>query len=459
MTTANMTGLSRAWSMPRSGTNGAGLMAVATVLLGVGITLLNPDRATTMVVACVLAAVVGAVATRDGQPITRASRVQRVLAGGILVEALVLTVLPALEHPGYQAAAMALALIAAHATLVESRWRRTELVVVLAGYFGLMCWMIAGTVSPPMDVILIQQDGVAALLKGVNPYAIELENIYGRGSPYYAPELQVGDHLAFGFLYPPLSLLFAIPGYLVAGDYRYGAVAAVTLTAGVVALIRPGRVATGAAMLILFAPATPVLLYWGWTEAFVGLLLAAVAYLAMRPGMAAAVALGLLVASKQYLAPLLVIGYFMLTAVRERIGRWPMALVPIAVAAATFVPFALWDLPSLIHGVIVVQLLQPFRMDALTIPAVLARHDMSPTPTSLGFVLGAVALLALIRTMPRTVAGFSYATAVSFLVFFLFNKHAFVNYYYFVVVALACGIAATQVSTGRPQASDSATQA
>ena len=459
MTTANVATPPRARSMPRSATNDTALMTVAAVLLGVGVTLLNPDRATAMVVACVLAAVVGVLASRDGQPIARGSRMQRVLAGGILVEALVLTSLPALEHSGYQAAAIILALVAVHGTLVESRWRWAEVVVVLAGYFGLMCWMIAATISPPMDVILIQQDGVAALLKGVNPYSIELRNIYGQGSPYYPPELEVGDHLAFGFLYPPLSLLFAIPGYLVAGDYRYGAVAAVTLTAGLVSLIRPGRVATGAAMLILFAPATPVLLYWGWTEAFVGLLLAGVAYLAMRPGMAAAVVLGLLVASKQYLAPLLVIGYFMLAAVREHIGRWRMALVPIAVAAATFVPFALWDLRSLIHGVIVVQVLQPFRMDALTIPAVLARQGMSPSPAVLGFVLGAVALVALIRTLPRTVAGFSYALAVVFLVFFLFNKHAFVNYYYFVLVAMACGIAATQVSTGRPHASDSATRA
>jgi hypothetical protein len=43
---------------------------------------------------------------------------------------------------------------------------------------------------------------------------------------------------------------------------------------------------------------------------------------------------------------------------------------------------------------------------------------------------------------PRTPAGFAAAVAVTFTVFFAFSKQAFGNYYFFVIGALACALAA-----------------
>lgn len=210
-------------------------------------------------------------------------------------------------------------------------------------------------------------------------------------------------------------------------------------------MARPGAIATGAAFLILFAPVTQLVLYWGWSEPFVVLTLAATVYLAARSSSSTPIALGLLIAAKQFTAPVLLIGFVLLRTLRRNVGPVPMVLVPVVLAVATVVPFAIWNLPALVHSAITSHLLMPFRLDGLTVPALLARFQLPATPPLLGYVLGGIMLVVLMRLAPRTVAGFCYTTAVSFMVFFLFNKYAFMNYYFFVLAALACGIATTLV--------------
>ena len=58
------------------------------------------------------------------------------------------------------------------------------------------------------------------------------------------------------------------------------------------------------------------------------------------------------------------------------------------------------------------------------------------------FVLAPLALAVGLWRAPRTPAGFALAVALTFLVFFAFNKQAFVNYYFFLVGALCCALAA-----------------
>jgi hypothetical protein len=419
-------------------------MTVAIVLLGIGLVPLNPNVATVMVLAAFVVALVGLLVSRARAFVVDGSTLVRVMVAGIIVEGLVLASLPVFQEVGYRVSLVVLALVAAHATLVASRWRWAEVAFALGGHFLVTCWMLASTEVPPIDVILFQQEGSAALIRGVNPFDMRFENIYfGLGTDYYSPELLVGDELAFGFIYPPLSLLLAVPGYVIAGDYRYGAAAAITITVGLVALARPGRVATGAAMLILFAPVTQVVLYWGWTEPFVVVMLAATVFLAVRSSASSLVALGLLIAVKQYCAPILLIGFVLLRALRRSVGPVRMLLVPLGVALATAIPFAIWNLPALLHSTVTVHFIQPFRIDALAVPAQLARAGLEPTPAVLGFLLGVVALGLLVARVPRTVAGLSYATALTLMVFFLFSKQAFLHYYFFVLVALACGIATT----------------
>jgi hypothetical protein len=61
-------------------------------------------------------------------------------------------------------------------------------------------------------------------------------------------------------------------------------------------------------------------------------------------------------------------------------------------------------------------------------------HDQPPAVIAF-LAAGLASGLALWR-LPRTPAGFSAAIAVTFFAFFMFNKQAFTNYYFFVIGAL-----------------------
>ena len=282
-----------------------------------------------------------------------------------------------------------------------------ELAIVIVGHFVLMAIMLRVSGVPDIDVYRFQQEGSAALLRGDNPFAMTFLNTEGPGSPYYSPEVLDGDRLNFGFIYPPLSLLMAIPGYVIAGDYRYGALAAVSLTAFLIGSLRPGPLAIGAALLVLFAPVTGFLLYWGWTDPFVALLLALTVALGARRAMASPVALGLLIASKQYVAPLYLLAIVLFRGARRRVGLAKFASIPLMVVGATIAPFLVWDAGAFLYSTITVHLLQPFRIDSLSIPAMLARNGLlTPIPGWLPFIAGASALALVLWRAPRTSAGF-----------------------------------------------------
>src|SRR6185437_7177466 len=106
--------------------------------------------------------------------------------------------------------------------------------------------------------------------------------------------------LLFGFPYPPLSLLLVLPGYLL-GDFRYAHLAATTLAGALIALSRPGRIATAAAALFLFTPRGFFVLEAGWTEPMAVLMLAALVFAACRAPRASPMIVGLLLVTKQYL--------------------------------------------------------------------------------------------------------------------------------------------------------------
>ncbi len=132
----------------------------------------------------------------------------------------------------------------------------------------------------------------------------------------------------------------------------------------------------------------------------------------------------------------------LLEAARRLTGTKRMLGIPIAVAAATVLPFLLWNPAEFIHSVVLLQAYQPFRPDSASIPGLLARLGLIVLPVWIAFLGGGAALLAVSRWAPRTPAGFAGATAIFLLVFFLLSKQAFMNYYYLVMVAVSCAVAA-----------------
>lgn len=337
------------------------------------------------------------------------------------------------------AAVIGIGLVAAHG------WHgRVGLGGLSALVLAVGSWLILTTTTPLSDVWIFQQMGAEALLAGQNPYAITTyPDLYGPGSPFYAPELVEDGFLNFGFSYPPLSLLMAIPGFVLFGDHRFAQLGAMVAATWLIATARPGRLAVVPAILFLYTARTFLVLQQGWTDPFLVLLLAATVWLAVRRQAWAVLGLGLTVAVKQHMLLALPLGALLL---RRATGRtaWQIGWQATAIAAAITLPFVLWDIGAFIKSTVWLHLVQPFRADSMSYVAWLGANGQPGLPLWIGFALLVPAMvLALVRAA-RTPAGFAAAVGVVLLVFFLFSKQSFVHYHYLVIGCLCVAAAAIQ---------------
>jgi hypothetical protein len=250
-----------------------------------------------------------------------------------------------------------------------------------------------------------------------------------------------GDRVMMGFQYPPLDLYLALPGHLV-GDYRYSFLVWAALAGGVMGRVANGRL--GAAMMAvwLFLPVTFLVTQLGWTERMVVFCLALTVAAAARRSRWTFVALGLLLASKQYVviaAPL--IWLLPTSADDSRGSHLRLAAKAAAVAVVLTLPFIIWDARALFYDLLQVQINQPFRRDSLSAVAWVANSSGVLLPQWLGLALVVPATLVAFRYAPRTVSGFAMAAGFVFFTFFAFSKQAFVNYYVLVLGALAVAAA------------------
>jgi hypothetical protein len=343
------------------------------------------------------------------------------------------------------------------------RVRPAAMGLLLGVHFLLGAWMIHASPSPHIDVFVFQQEGPRELLAGRNPYEMRFPDIYRSDLPrqrqVYGPGLARDGKLQFGFPYTPLSLLLALAGYGATGDHRYAQLLATTCAGALIACLRPGRVPALASALFLFTPRSYFVLTRGWTEPLVVFLFAAVVFAAVRRLRILPIALGLFVASKQYLVFALP-AVPLLAAQGRRISDGTLLILQaLVVAALITLPLALWNPQAFWHSTAVVQQVAPYRTDSLSyLNAWLdllhaLPHDGSlPDSQSLPSMLPAFAALACgmlfaIWRAPRSPAGFAVAIALIFLPFIAFNKQAFANYYYFVIGALCCALAASNKTT------------
>jgi hypothetical protein len=302
--------------------------------------------------------------------------------------------------------------------------------------------------SPPIDVFVFQRDSVAALLAGVNPYSITFPNPYFSGA-YYGPGMVVDGRLQFGFVYPPLSVYLSTLGQWVGGDVRYAQLGAMTLAGLFMATTRRGPVGGLAAGLYLFTPRNLFVLEQSWTEPFVVLGLAATVWCAARHPRTAPYLLGLFLAVKQYAALALPLALLLARPPMTWAGFRAVIVRAALTAAAVTLPLALLDVPGFVRAVVTLQFSQPFRPEALSYLGLLAGPVVPGAPlpeppfgTGVAFgVAAAVGGLALWRAA-RTPAGFALGTSALFLAFFVLNKQAFANYYFFVIGALCVAVAA-----------------
>lgn len=294
----------------------------------------------------------------------------------------------------------------------------------------------------PIDVLVYENDSARCLLLRHNPYASGITHQVIGGSAgviYYGEGIFVDGKVRVGFPYPPLTLFWILPGYL-AGDVRYSFLIAVFLTSLFVFLLSPDPNGLMAAGLFLFVPETLFVLTSGWTEPLMLVTLAITVFSAYKAPRMLPVALGLFLASKQY--SLLAVPLAALLLPRF---SWKSYLFLVAgagaVAAVITLPFALWDHRGFWQSLVTFQVSAPFRPDALSISALLVKHGFSPVPQWLIAAAVLATIVFALMKAPRTPSGFAVSLALVSLVFFVANKQAFCNYYFFSAGALCLGIA------------------
>ena len=310
---------------------------------------------------------------------------------------------------------------------------------LMAVHAALGVWTLTSSPNPHIDVVVVHRAAFDALLGGGNPYAITFQNIYGENTGFYNADAVAGGRVMFGYPYPPVSLLLALPGHLLAGDYRYAQLAA-WLAAGVlIGYSGYGLTSKLAAVLALTTPRGFFVLEQGWTEPISLMLLAATVYLLARGTWTSALAGGVLIVSKQYLAfaaPLL-----WLTA-PATLGRSRWLAVGAAAAAAVTLPFLLWDPRMFVEQVVLIQTREPFRVDALSYLSWAARTGLGAGSMLWALAAGLVGLGVALAVTPRTAEGFAGGVALTSFLAFAFGSKAFCNYYFLVVGAMCCALAA-----------------
>jgi hypothetical protein len=346
-----------------------------------------------------------------------------------LIAATALTGAQLLATAGLPVLVPAFVAVAVLATLppgyVVARVARLAFPVLLA---GLAVWWLVSD-QPRIDVYVFLTDGARALLHGTNPYAIDFPNIYRpeETAQYYGPGVVQNGRLAFGFPYPPLPLLAAIPGYLL-GDVRLSSAIAVAVVGGWLLWRSRSTGGRRAAVLLMCLPGMPTLLARAWVEPVVVALLAVVVLAARRERwVVAAVALGLLFVSKQYfLVALPCLWLLRPFATRGRVLAFAGA------GAVVTLPFVAWGPGAWWSSVVTLQFQQPFRPDSTSIVAELADVFGWADPTWAGpvsLIVGFAVAVALARTLRPGVAEFSLALGLCLVATFLLSKQSFLNYY------------------------------
>lgn len=362
--------------------------------------------------------------------------------------ALLATAAPTIEMPALrnasdlQAFSMAIVVVAVlvGSTLsTRSALPRLWFPLAVALHFILGLLVLKWAPHPRIDVFAVEMEAAEALLQGINPFAITISNPYGDSSPLFPSGVSVNGSLQFGFVYPPLLLLLCLPGYLL-GDPRLSMLAAMSLSALFIGYLRPGVLPKLAAMLFLFTPRTYFVLDRAWTDPFVVLVVAAVAFVAVHWPKWVWLPAGLYLAAKQQMF----IGIPALFLLVPRPLRFKeliiLGLKAGAVGLSITLPFVFWNPKAFINSVLNIR--EVFRTDSLGLLAHFANQNIAHLSKWTGLAAILPIMLLGAWKAPRNVGGFALLTAATHFTLYLFSTHAFCNEYYNVIGSLCVALAA-----------------
>jgi hypothetical protein len=302
-------------------------------------------------------------------------------------------------------------------------------------------WIIIHSPDPYIDVVVVHKEAMNAFLAKHDPYRISFPNIYGPDwKNYYNPDAVFGDRIGFGYPYPPPSLILAIPGYVFLGDYRYSELGFLIAAAALIGYARRHMAARLAALVLLTTPRGFFVLEQGWTEPIAIFLVALTMFLLVEGPLRAGWAAGLMLATKQYLP---FTGLAVLRTLLLDRRRWKLTLFTIVLTGAVCIlPFALWHTNSFMRSVVWLQTLEPFRTDSLSFLIWADRNGWGRGSFLWAIGAAIVAAVFSLVTTRNSPSGFAASAALTMFAMFALGSKAFCNYYYFVIGAICCALAA-----------------
>lgn len=316
--------------------------------------------------------------------------------------------------------------------------------LVVGVHFAMGVLVLRLAPSPHIDVFTVEVDSLKALLGGVNPYGITFPDPYGGTSPFFPPGVSVNGRLQFGYVYPPLSLLLLLPGWVLGGDPRYATLAAMTGAALLMGYARPGLLGKLAAVFFLFTPRSFFVLDRAWTDPFVVFLTALVVFVAIRRPKWVWIPAGLYLSIKQHM--FIGVPALLLLVPRPMKVRDVAVLggKSVAVGLGLVLPFFLWSPSAFTNSVLNIR--EVFRTDSLGLLAHLANQNIATLSKWTGIAaIVPVAAWGLWKA-PRSPAGFALLSAATHLTLYLFSTHSFCNEYYNVVGGLCVALAVWDVT-------------
>jgi len=197
----------------------------------------------------------------------------------------------------------------------------------------------------------------------------------------------------------------------------------------------PALAADAPALFVWLSPKLFFVLEQAWIDLVqVALLCLAVAAVVAHRARLTAVLFGLVLASKQSMFFVVPLVFVLVRPTRRQ------AVLALAVGVASVLPFLVWDPAAVLHSTVSAVSALPPRRDALTVPNWLDRRFGTSLPVGGGFLAASVVAISAVVWLRRSVACFTAAVAMTYALFFAFNRFAFANYYFLLVGA--CALAA-----------------
>lgn len=292
-------------------------------------------------------------------------------------------------------------------------------------WLSLQILMVISSSSPKIDVYEFLKNGALNTIKGHNPYSL----IYNK--TYF-------DQKPDCYAYLPFMIFYTIPFVFLLNDPRYAFIFAQMVTFYLLVFKfhwqnkKFGEIfSLLIASLILFQPLSLYITEQSYTEPLIVLEILLFYYFLNNKSRINGFILGILLATKQYL--IFILPFF--PKLKQFVKKYFFQIV--FTGGCLIIPFFIANPKDFVHDIILTQYLFPPRYEGLTLFSILFyKFGLSYSV----FYSLPIWVCAGIFLYKNKTLNYILKLTLFFLIFFYFNKWAFINYYYLIANMLLLSI-------------------